>query len=314
MDRSRREFPQHPAARKVSYFGRLKQILTAMGSARDFSELLTCVTLVAIVGYITDLQLYAGVCVAIQWLSAIYGIPNQTERYFDLTGSTTYAAASLLAYLVSDSVSWRDTLLTVFVWLWCVRLGSFLYWRIRECGSDKRFAEIIVDPLCFLAAWNIQGLWVFFTLLSVLLSITHGVDDPEVKPLDIIGTSLWLVGYAIEVTADCQKTLFRLDQRNEGQFIRSGLWSYSRHPNYFGEIMMWIGVFLVSVHTLPSFALQCGAAVSPTFMTLLIIFRSGIPLLEEQADERWGKVKAYQEYKKETSVLVPLPKRKAKAY
>ncbi|POM57797.1 Putative 5 alpha steroid reductase [Phytophthora palmivora] len=281
-----------------------------MSFSQDLRELLTCMSLVAAVGYITDLQLYAGVCVAIQWLSAIYGIPNQTERYFDLTGSTTYATVSMLAYLQSESMSWRDTLLTAFVWLWCVRLGSFLYWRICQCGSDKRFAEIIVNPLCFLAAWNIQGLWVFFTLLSVLLSVTHGVDDPEVKPLDIIGTSLWIVGYIIEVTADYQKTQFRLDKRNDGQFIRTGLWKYSRHPNYFGEIMMWIGVFLVAVHTLPSFALQCGAAVSPTFMTLLIIFRSGIPLLEEAADERWGKLKTYQNYKAQTSVLVPMPQRK----
>ncbi|KAH7485012.1 hypothetical protein PRIC2_004122 [Phytophthora ramorum] len=280
-----------------------------MGFAQDLRELLTCISLVAAVGYVTDLQLFAGVCVGIQWLSALYGIPNKTERYFDLTGSVTYATVSLLAYLTSESVSWRDTLLTAFVWLWCVRLGSFLYWRICECGADTRFADIIVNPLCFLAAWNIQGLWVFFTLLSVLLSVTHGVDDPEIKPLDVVGTSLWIVGYIIEITADYQKTQFRHDKRNKGQFIRTGLWSYSRHPNYFGEIMMWIGVFLVAVHTLPSFAMQCGAAVSPAFMALLIIFRSGVPLLEEQAEERWGKLKTYQEYKAQTSVLVPMPKR-----
>eukprot|EP00644_Phytophthora_capsici_P001128 jgi/Phyca11/129736/e_gw1.86.116.1 len=267
-------------------------------------------SLVAAVGYVTDLQFYAGVCVGIQWLSAMYGIPNETERYFDLTGSTTYATVSMLAYIHIESPSWRDTLLTTFVWLWCVRLGSYLFWRICRDGSDKRFADIIVNPLCFLAAWNIQGLWVFFTLLAVLLSVVHGTNDPEVKLLDIIGTSLWVVGYVIEVTADYQKIKFRLDTRNKDQFICSGLWSYSRHPNYFGEIMIWIGVFLVAVHTLPSFALQCAAAISPTFMALLIIFRSGIPLLEEDADQQWGKLKSYQQYKLQTSVLVPMPKRK----
>ncbi|KAL3667549.1 hypothetical protein V7S43_007103 [Phytophthora oleae] len=281
-----------------------------MGFSQDLRELLTCMSLVAAVGYVTDLQLYAGVCVGIQWLSAIYGIPKKTERYFDLTGSTTYATVSMLAYMHTESASWRDTLLTTFVWLWCVRLGSFLFWRVCRDGSDKRFADIIVNPLCFLAAWNIQGLWGFFTLLAVLLSIVHGTNDPEVKPLDIIGTSLWVVSYIIEFTADYQKTTFRLDTRNQDQFIRSRLWSYSRHPNYFGEIMIWIGVFVVAVHTLPTFALQCGAAVSPTFMALLIIFRSGIPLLEEDADQRWGKLKSYQEYKLQTSVLVPMPKRK----
>ncbi|KAF4325296.1 hypothetical protein BBO99_00000384 [Phytophthora kernoviae] len=247
------------------------------------------ISLAAAVAFYTDLQLYAVVCLGVQWLSAIYAVPKQDERFFDVTGSITYAVVSLLAYTLNSPVAWRGTLLTTLVWLWCGRLGSFLYWRINECGEDKRFKEIRVDALRFLSVWSIQGLWVLLTVVPVLLMLKHGVHDPRLRSLDIVGVCLWIVGYMMEITADNQKTQFRRDKSKKGQFIQSGLWYYSRHPNYCGEIMMWIGVFCVVVHTMPS-----------------------IPLLERQGNERWGETKAYQEYKAQTSLLVPLPKRKTK--
>jgi steroid 5-alpha reductase family enzyme len=206
-------------------------------------------------------------------------------------------------------VSWRGSLLAAFVWLWCLRLGAFLFLRISECGEDKRFVDIRVNPLRFFSVWNIQGLWVLLTVLPVLLALAHGAHNPLVSPFDVAGSSLWVVGYLMEVAADYQKTQFRRDERNKGKFIQSGLWSYSRHPNYCGEIMMWVGVFLVTAHTLPTRALQCWAAVSPAFVMLLLFLVSGIPPLEKQAEERWGETKAYQEYKAQTSVLLPMPKR-----
>ncbi|EGZ18202.1 hypothetical protein PHYSODRAFT_315160 [Phytophthora sojae] len=251
---------------------------------------------------------YALVCFGIQWVSSLYAVSKQTERFLDVTGSFTYALLVLLAYVMNSPVSWRGSLLTAFVWLWCVRLGAFLFLRISECGEDKRFVEIRVNPLRFFSVWNIQGLWVLLTVLPVLLALTHGVNDPQVSPQDVVGSGLWVVGYLMEVVADYQKTQFRRNQENKDKFIQSGLWHYSRHPNYCGEIMMWVGVFLVTAHTLPSFGLQCWAAVSPLFVMLLLFTVSGIPPLEKQAEERWGETKAYQEYKATTSVLLPMPK------
>ncbi|KAJ8558906.1 hypothetical protein ON010_g8542 [Phytophthora cinnamomi] len=115
----------------------------------------------------------------------------------------------------------------------------------------------------------------FVTALPVLLALEHGIRDPQVSPLDVAGLSLWAAGYALEVAADYQKTQFRRDQSKKGQFIQSGLWYYSRHPNYCGEIMMWIGVFCTSVHTLPSTALKCWAAVSPAFRGVPALVRVG---------------------------------------
>ncbi|KAE8893933.1 hypothetical protein PF005_g28741 [Phytophthora fragariae] len=281
-----------------------------MGFLRNVVGTVVSVSLASLVAFSTDLQLYACVCFGIQWLASLYAVPKQTERFLDVTGSFTYALLALLAYASNSPVSWRGALLTALVWLWCVRLGAFLFLRISECGEDKRFVEIRVNPLRFFSVWNIQGLWVLLTVLPVLLALTHGAPDPVVSPWDVVGSSLWAVGYVMEVMADYQKTQFRRHQGGDkGEFIQSGLWYYSRHPNYCGEIMMWVGVFLVTAHTLPSFGLQCWAAVSPLFVMLLLFLVSGIPPLEKQAHERWGHTKAYREYKATTSVLLPTPKR-----
>ncbi|KAI9920074.1 hypothetical protein PsorP6_015650 [Peronosclerospora sorghi] len=279
---------------------------------RDSAGSITALSLAAFVAHYTDVHLYAVVCMGIQWLSALYAIPKQTERYFDLTGSITYALVSFLAYSTNGPMSWRASLVVGFVWLWCARLGWFLFQRMNECNEDKRFTEIRVRPLQFLSVWSLQGLWVLVTLLSVLLMLKHGTHDAPLSLLDVAGVFLWSVGYAMEVVADSQKTQFRRDARHKGQFIQTGLWYYSRHPNYWGEIVLWTGVCCVSVHTLETRALKAWAVLSPTFVAFLLLFVSGIPLLEKQADERWGETKAYQKYKAETSLLIPLPKRKVK--
>ncbi|CAH0516527.1 unnamed protein product [Peronospora belbahrii] len=234
---------------------------------RDIAGTVSTLSLAVVVAYYTNLQLYAVVCMGIQWISALYAIPKQDEHYFDLTGSIT---------------------------------------------EDKRFKEIRENPLQFLGVWNIQGLWVLLTLLPVLLTLSHGTSNSQVSLLDAFGVFLWIVGYVLEVTADYQKMQFRRNKSNMGQFIQGGLWYYSRHPNYCGEIMIWIGVFCVSVHTLPTTSLQCWAAVSPMFVAFLLLFVSGVPLLESQAEDRWGKTTAWQEYKAQTSVLLPMPKHKIK--
>ncbi|KAK1930332.1 hypothetical protein P3T76_014292 [Phytophthora citrophthora] len=283
-----------------------------MGFLRNIAGSIVALSLASLVAHYTDMQLYAAACVGVQWLSALYAVPRQDERFFDVTGSATYALVSLLAYTSSGSVTWRESLLTVLVWLWCVRLGSFLFLRISECGEDKRFKAIRVNPLRFLGVWSIQGLWVLLTALPILLTLRHGVRDLRVSSMDVTGVLLWVLGYVMEVTADYQKTQFRRDENKKGQFIQNGLWYYSRHPNYCGEIMMWIGVFCVSVHTLPTNYLKTWAAVSPAFVIFLLLFVSGVPLLEKQAEERWGQTKDYQTYKAQTSVLLPMPKSKIK--
>lgn len=286
-----------------------------MGFLRNVAGLAICVPLTALLSHYTQLETYALVIFGIQWAGALlYAVPFQDETYLDITGSATFASVSALAlYNEAERAGWRGALLTGMTWLWCLRLGAFLFVRIRECGEDTRFEVIRVTPLRFFSLWNIQGLWVFLTLLPVLLTTVHGVPNARVEPLDVAGVAVWTVGYLLEVVADYQKTQFRRDARNKGKFIHSGLWAFSRHPNYLGEMMMWLGAFLVAAHALPSPLLQALAALSPAFIIFLLTCVSGIPLLEKQAEDRWGATKAYQDYKARTSVLLLLPRGAATA-
>jgi steroid 5-alpha reductase family enzyme len=285
-----------------------------MGFLRNVAGLAICVPLTALLSHYTGLEQYALAIFGIQWAGALlYAVPFQDEKYLDVTGSLTFASVSALAFYQADHPGWRGALLTAMTWLWCARLGAFLFIRIRECGEDTRFEVIRVTPLRFFSLWNIQGLWVFLTLLPVLLTIVHGVDNPAVEPLDVAGAAVWTIGYFLEVVADWQKTLFRRDSRNKGKFISSGLWTYSRHPNYLGEMMMWVGAFLLAVHALPVALFQALAALGPLFIIILLTTVSGIPLLEKQGDERWGATKAYQDYKARTPVLFLAPPKTLKA-
>jgi steroid 5-alpha reductase family enzyme len=281
-----------------------------MGFLRNIAGVLVVLPLAYFISTATDLQESAAVAILVQWVVAVlYAVPKQDETFFDLTGAVTHAGVSLLAFARASDKSWRKAMLTAMVWFWCVRLGSFLYLRIRKAGEDTRFVGIRENPVRFFSVWTVQGLWVFLTQIPVLLSLRHSVSSDDVHVLDIAGAALWALGYLVEVLADHQKTKFRDDPRNKGKFIQEGLWYYSRHPNYFGEISMWIGIFLITVHGMPTTFLKLMAAFGPAFVTLLLLKVSGVPLLEKQADERWGKLESYQKYKRETSSLIPLPKK-----
>lgn len=239
---------------------------------------------------------------AIQWLAFVPAYLRRTERFYDLVGSLTYLAVTTSAIASTSSNDKRSILLGVLVGVWAVRLGSFLFRRIRADGTDRRFDEIKTSASRFLVAWTLQGLWVFLTLCAALAAITTTTRS-DLGLLDGIGLSIWLFGFAIEVIADRQKSRFR--QQSPGRYIDTGLWAWSRHPNYFGEIVLWTGIAVVASSTLHGW--QWITLVSPLFVTLLLMRVSGIPLLEKRADERWGDEEAYQAYKARTPVLIPRP-------
>ena len=119
----------------------------------------------------------------------------------------------------------------------------------------------------------------------------------------IAGAIIWLGGLVLEIVADAQKAAFRRDPSHDGQFIQSGVWAWSRHPNYLGEILVWIGVAVVALPVAVGW--QWVTLVSPVFVFLLLTRVSGIPLLEKRADARWGDDPDYVAYKARTPVLVP---------
>lgn len=246
--------------------------------------------------------LSVGLAFLIQWLAFIPAYLLQTEKFFDLTGSITYVVVITIAVFLSAGIDGRSILLWALVVIWAIRLGTFLFGRIRKAGRDDRFDEIKPSFFRFLNVWTIQGMWVTFTMAAALVTIT-ATDRKELDMFALVGFLVWVFGFATEVVADFQKSRFSANPDNKGKFIQAGLWSRSRHPNYFGEIVLWIGIAVIALPVLQGW--QWVALISPVFVTLLITRVSGVPLLEKKADQKWGGQEDYESYKKRTPVLIP---------
>jgi steroid 5-alpha reductase family enzyme len=246
--------------------------------------------------------LSVGLAFLIQWLAFIPAFLLQTEKFFDLTGSITYISVVILAVLFSPVIDGRSILLLVLVVIWAGRLGTFLFRRILKAGKDARFDDLKPSFWRFLNTWTLQGLWVTFTLAAALAAVTTTTRE-SLGPFAVVGTLIWALGFGIEVVADAQKSRFRANPENKGKFIRSGLWAKSRHPNYFGEIVLWIGVAVIAAPVLRGW--QWITMISPIFVAVLLTRISGIPLLEKRADEKWGGQEDYEAYKANTPVLIP---------
>ena len=249
------------------------------------------------------LVVLAVVAFAVQWVAFPVAYAMRTERFYDLTGSLTYMALLGLALLIADELSTRAVILALCVAIWALRLGVFLARRVHRAGRDRRFDKTKHSPGRFAVAWSLQGLWVFLTPLAVWLVIIRPVDGLGIQ--DAVGLSVWVVGFGFELVADAQKSAFRRVAKNEGRFIQSGLWAWSRHPNYFGEIALWTGIFIAASSQLQG--VEWLAVLSPVFVAILLVSGSGIPLLEADAEKRWGSDPEYQSYKEKTPVLFPWP-------
>ena len=256
------------------------------------------------------LPLFA-VCGAIgfilHWAIFIPSYAFQTEHYFDLTGSLSYITTVIVAMVLNPSLDIRDLIICAMILVWAVRLGSFLFWRIKKDGQDKRFIVMKTKFTWFLLTWTLGGLWVLVTMAAGLAALTSNTTV-ELGILGYVGIALWLFGFAVEVIADNQKTQFKKDPNNKDRFITSGLWSWSQHPNYFGEITLWLGLALFTYPVLSGW--QLVTLISPIFVYLLLTRLSGIPTLDRLAKEKWGSDSDYIAYVQATSKLMLAPPKK----
>ena len=239
----------------------------------------------------------------IHWLFFIPAYLLKTEKFFDLTGSLTYI--SIMVYVVYTKNNLQEQLgsiiLASLIILWAVRLGSFLFLRIKKAGEDKRFREIKTSFARFFLLWTISGMWVSFCSMCALTAIASN-DGVIVNNIFYIGLVTFLVGLSIEVIADSQKTKFRNNPKNKDKFINEGLWAKSRHPNYVGEITLWAGVAIISFSSLEGW--QYIRLISPIFTYLLLVYVSGVPQLTASGQKKWGHLESYQEYIKNTPTLI----------
>jgi steroid 5-alpha reductase family enzyme len=243
----------------------------------------------------------AAVAFAINWLAFVPAYLRRTERFYDLVGSVTFLATIGLAVALSGHTDARALVPAALVGVWAIRLGMFLFRRVHQDGGDGRFDEIKHSAPRFFVAWTMQALWACVTASAAVASITARAR-PNVDVTFVIGAVVWTVGFVVEVEADRQKRAFKKDPRGE-RFIRTGLWAWSRHPNYFGEIVLWLGVWCLSWSTLGGASFV--VVLSPLLVIVLLTRISGIPLLETRADARFGDDVEYQRYKATTPVLIP---------
>ena len=247
-----------------------------------------------------------GLVVAIAFFTQIVAfIPafiSQTEKYYDITGTMTYVLTTLIAMFLASSLDTRSLLLGSLVLIWTLRLGIFLFKRINKAGKDIRFDNLKPSFIRFLNAWVLQGLWVTFTVGATLTAISSN-NLVAFGSIGLIGLIIWITGFTIEVKADNQKRKFNADLSNKNKFINTGLWSRSRHPNYFGEILLWFGIAVIAFPVLKGS--QLFTLVSPLFVYILLTRGSGVPLLEKKADKTWGGDPGYEEYKDSTPILFP---------
>ena len=240
--------------------------------------------------------------VLIQFVIFLPSFLFQTEKFYDLTGSLTFISVTSIAYFSLDNPTTIDTILYLYVIVWAGRLGIFLFRRINKDGKDERFDKAKKKFFWFLQYWMGQAAWVVFSAGASILAILSPVEA-ELEVLAFIGIFLWWSGFLIEVISDYQKRKFRETSDPKTEFISTGLWARSRHPNYFGEITLWVGMAVISLSSLSGIE-YVTVIVSPLFVFLLLRKAEGVPMLERIADERYGELSDYQEYKANTPVLM----------
>lgn len=246
------------------------------------------------------------VAFGINWAAFVQSWLARTEKFYDLTGTATYLSVALVGLVLVGRYDARSLLLVGMVALWTLRLGTFLFRRIIASGSDSRFERILANPAQLLATWTLQGLWVSLTLAAALAAITAEIEV-YLGWWWIPGVGLWVVGMAFEVAADAQKSAFKANPANDGEYISTGVWAWSRHPNYFGEITLWVGIALVALPGLQGWTYV--TLISPVFVYVLLRYISGVPMLERKAQRSWGDDPQWRAYQRDTPLLVPRPPR-----
>ena len=241
----------------------------------------------------------------IQWIAYIPAFIFKTEKFYDLTGSLTYISAILLALYstnTSQSFDLGGLIIGLAIIVWAIRLGSFLFMRIHKDKKDGRFDSIKTSFSQFFMTWTLQGMWVFICSSAALVAIANPTGV-VINSVFMLGLALFILGFVVEVIADNQKTVFRSIPENKDLFINEGLWARSRHPNYFGEITLWTGITVMGISTFEG--MNYLAIFSPIFSYLLLVYVSGVRMLEYRGHKKWGHLEEYQNYKKNTPKLIP---------
>ena len=239
----------------------------------------------------------------IQWVAYIPAYIFQTEKFYDLTGSLSYLTVIWFVFFSSNNLSGlniQNLIVVTLISIWAIRLGTFLFGRIHKDGEDKRFRTIKTSASQFFMTWTLQGMWVSICTMCAITAISSS-QGIIANALFYLGLAFFIVGFAIEVVSDQQKSAFRAVPENKEKFITSGLWAKSQHPNYFGEILLWSAIALLSISSLNG--TQYLTLISPIFTYVLLVYISGVRMLDDMGNKKWGHLEEYKEYKRNTPTL-----------
>lgn len=225
----------------------------------------------------------------------------KTDKLTDLSYSLTFLF--IVVHLLFDQeFNLEKLVVSGMIVLWSLRLGTYLFIRINKMRKDDRFDKMRENFLSFLGFWSLQGLTVFIVLIPGVFFLKN--DFVSFNSLSYIGIGIWFFGFLVESIADFQKFNFKLNPINKDKWQTKGLWKYSRYPNYLGEILVWIGIFLTCMHGLNQNQLFV-SLISPIFIIVLLLFVSGIPLIEKSRSFKFADNNEYNKYKNSTGKLVP---------
>ncbi len=225
----------------------------------------------------------------------------KTDKFTDFSYGLTFLIIVWILFFRSGFEA-VQTMILFMITIWSARLSLYLVVRVVRTGRDKRFDGIREDFIRFARFWVLQAVSVCLILLPVIFAFSR--SSVGILPVQVLGAVVWVVGFLVETISDQQKFSFK--NKHPDRFISSGLWKYSRHPNYFGEALLWWGIFMATLPYLSGWLYV--SVIGPVFITILLLFVSGIPPLEKSYDKKYGKDKKYLEYKRRTSVFVILPR------
>jgi steroid 5-alpha reductase family enzyme len=246
------------------------------------------------------------ITIVVQLTTYTIAVVNQFDTITDLSGTSNFVILAWTCVYFSH-LTRRKLALVIMVTIWGVRLGRYLFTRVLQRGKDERFDKIRIHPIRFLAFFLIQALWVWIVSFPVTLAITSPVRT-KLNKIDYLGWALWFIGFLWEAIGDSQKSAFNANPENKNQILKTGLYRFSRYPNYFGEILLWTGIFITSSNQLHDYELAI-ACISPFFTFYLLRYLSGVPLGDKKYNSRYEKLEdlteEWREYKESTNILIP---------
>jgi len=246
----------------------------------------------------------AVVCNLLLFLIAYW---RQSDKLTDASYALTFILLAALVAWASPAQGEYGIIGLGMVMLWACRIGGFLLYRVVRIGRDARFDGVRNHFMRFGRFWLGQAITVWVLMIPIVFAFSR---KNHLGTVELLSICLWLLGFGVEAIADLQKYRFRSDHHNANHWIDTGLWRFSRHPNYFGEIVVWCSIYLYSYAGM-SVTEKIIALASPLLISILLLFVSGVPILERSANKRWGNDPSYQSYRRRTSLLIPLPRYKA---